>query len=91
MKHVQILSLEDLKQVIIVVSFNITSDLLPPQILFISSIGHYDQTTKGKQIASMMVRILLLVKTKGCNNHGSIGVCKNNSSWETNVKSSFLL
>jgi hypothetical protein len=80
MKHVQVLSLEDMKQVIMVVSSSTASDLLPPQIVFISSIGHYDQTTKGKQIASMMVRILLLMNTKGCNNHGSIGVCKNNNS-----------
>ncbi len=83
MKHVQVLSLEDMKQVTMVVSSSTTSDLLPPQIMFISFIGNYDQTTKGKQFASMMVRILLLVKTKGCNNHGSIGVCKSNSSWRT--------
>jgi hypothetical protein len=80
MKHVQVPSLEDMKQVTMVVSFSTSNDLLPPQIMFISSIGHYDQTTKGKQIASMTVRILLLVKMKGCNNHGNIGICKSNSS-----------
>jgi hypothetical protein len=42
MKHVQVLNLEDMKQVTMVVSFSIASDLLPPQIMFISSIGHYD-------------------------------------------------
>jgi hypothetical protein len=38
MKHVQVLSLEDMKQVTMVVSSSTTNDLLPPQILFISYI-----------------------------------------------------
>jgi len=38
MKHVQVLSLEDMKQVTMVVSSSTTNGLLPPQIMFISSI-----------------------------------------------------
>jgi hypothetical protein len=36
-KHVQVLNLENKKQVTTVVSFNVVGDLLPPHVMFTSS------------------------------------------------------
>jgi hypothetical protein len=53
-KHVQVLNLEDKRQIIMVVSSSAIRNLLPPQCLHVLHLRHYHQ------IIMVMVGILLL-------------------------------
>jgi hypothetical protein len=65
-KHVQMLHLENTRQIIMTVSSSATWDLPPPQIVFISTTFRtFPQTTKEKEITSKMVGTSHLMKIIG--------------------------
>jgi hypothetical protein len=62
-KHVQMLGLEDKRQVTMVISFSATMDLLPPQMVFISStLRTLPPNSKRKKYCINDGWILLLVR-----------------------------
>jgi len=65
-KHVQVLHLEDESQMTMFISSNIVKNLFPPQIgLQVLPLRHYHQIAMVKQVASIMVGILFLLKIIG--------------------------